>query len=235
MWNKKLWILPALMILTFVSSCGSDAYRENPQPTQTSAPAACTGSACTTTSTVPSTDPVIPMINAGIFTISGSGGTTPSFQYTVTTDSILKVKITAGRSDRLSLSLGSGYSNFNAVYGCVTYTVTAAGQNFVTQPLSPEDNPTSTAPGCQGAPHSQTFDFSDHLGRGRSTVTVTVDQPRYDFYCQWWTNCQGSYNPSCYYSFPPSSYSAYCPLRSVYRNHSITGKMEIQVNTTVGP
>ncbi len=153
------------------------------------------------------------------FAVTGSGGTTPSWQSPlVETDNLLKVRVSAGNASRISLP--SGYSNFTATYGCVQYTIRALGQTVTTGLLS--TGSASSSVYCPNAPTSQVIDFSSRLGSGHNSVNIEVTEVRYDFYCQ--MLMQGLIS-SMYYN-------TYCPSYPVYRTHTVTGQLDIQVNGT---
>lgn len=217
-------ILTSLGLILFASACGGQPYAEpaalTPPPSSSggSSGGGSGGSGGISTNFTPAI--------TFSFSVTGSGGTSPAYVTPIiNTDNILKVKISTGMSDRLSIPT---YSNFTANYNCVTYTVTALGKSVTTEPLSPNE---MGSPLCPNASDSQVIDFSDRLGPGHGPVTITVDRTRYDFYCQLWTQCQADpFSPTCYYSFYPATHSMYCPLRTVYRNHTVTGNLAIQVN-----
>jgi hypothetical protein len=138
----------------------------------------------------------------------------------VTTDNLLKVKVTAGSAANVIPG-----SNFSATYGCVTYKVSALGQTIVTNTLSPNGGNSI----CPNASESQTIDFSSRLSSGHGAVTITVQPSGYDFYCQGCLTYPWLYN-----AYPYGYYSCamYCPLKTVYKNHGVTGTLSIQVNGT---
>lgn len=219
-------ILISLTLSTMLMACGGQPY-QNPQapaPTPTNSGGNGGSSGGGTGGGSPSN--FTPAITFS-FNVTGSGGAHPSFTtQPVNTDTILKIKITAGQASNLNIPI---YSNFTANYDCVSYTVTALGKSVTTQPLSASGENSAL---CPNAPPSEIIDFSDRLGPGHGPVTITIDRVRYDFYCKLWTRCQPelSWNPTCYYSFYPATQSMYCPMRTVYRNHTVTGDLAIQVN-----
>jgi hypothetical protein len=154
------------------------------------------------------------------FTLTGSGGTSPTYSFTVNTDNILKVQVTPGAATNVIPG-----SNFSATYECVSFNVTALGQTLSTGTLSVSGGNSI----CPGAPTSKTLDFSSRLTSGHQAVTVTIQATGYDFYCQGCLTYPWLYNayPYGYYSC-----SMYCPLHTVYKNHGVTGSMSIQINGT---
>ncbi len=155
------------------------------------------------------------------FSLTGPGGnhetyTTPS----ITTDSILNVRVTAGPAGQLSAA-GVSYSNFSSTYNCISYTVGAIGMTADTGALNVGYQYSALCPNAQ---NSATMDFSGRLTPGHNSVQVQVSSARYDFYCnllmQGWIY---------------GTYQMFCPLHTVYKNHTITGSLSIQVNGTSGP
>lgn len=155
------------------------------------------------------------------FSINGQGGVTPSYSTTVNTDDTLKVKITAGSAGNNAVP--GMYTNASAPYQCVQYNVTVLGKTAATGRLSVSGN----SPLCPGAPSSAVIDFSARLTPGHGPVTITVEATEYDFYC---LQCYA--NPSLYTTYGYYSCNMYCPMHSVYKNHTVTGTMAIQVNGT---
>lgn len=167
-----------------------------------------------TVTSVP-TQELLPPITSN-FTVSGASGTSPSYKISVDTDDLLRVKVTAGPAGKVT---GDKYG-FYAVYDCVQYTVTVAGQSVTTQTLSV--NPSNV---CPGAPSSQTIDFSSRLTSGHGSIEIKVTATGYDFYCK---DCWAK-TPAAY-AYGSCSY--YCPLRGLYSTHTATGQLSIQVNGT---
>jgi hypothetical protein len=210
-----------------LTSCGATTYKEissgSATAAQTSTPTGSTtntGTTGSTGSTGSTTDTsTYPAITTQ-FTLTGSGGTSPSYSYTVTTDNLLKVKVTTGAATNVIPG-----SNFSATYECVSYNVTVLGQTLSTGTLSVSGGNSI----CPNAPTSKTLDFSSRLTSGHGSVTVTIVPTGYDFYCQSCLTYPWMFNayPYGYYSC-----SMYCPLKTVYKNHGVTGTLAIQVNGT---
>lgn len=213
-----------------VCACGGQSSRGGvapaPEPLPCSGPSCHPGPYPTITPTpVPTENPLPPIMET--FTITGSLGTQPVASVEVDTDNLLKVKITPGAAGPLADPNQS--SNFTANYGCVSYTITVLGRT---------EHPTlrvgAGSPACPGAPESYTIDFSNRLSPGHNSVTVQVSNPRYDFYylsCvpQPWLYGVSPYQPFYYIeSECRTKYGMY----NVYKNHTVTGTLEIQVNTT---
>jgi hypothetical protein len=206
-----------------LTSCGATSYKET---TLNSTGSSQTPSNSVIVSPTPTPSPS-PTDTSGdypayssSFTLTGSSGSSPSYSYTVSTDNLLKVKITPGAATNVIPG-----SNFSATYECVSYSVTAVGQTLSTGTLSVTGGNSI----CPNAPTSKTLDFSSRLTSGHQSVTVTVKATGYDFYCQ---GCL-SY-PWLYNAYPYGYYSCnmYCPLHTVFQNHGVTGTMAIQVNGT---
>jgi hypothetical protein len=70
------------------------------------------------------------------------------------------------------------------------------------------------------SPHSEIIDFSGQLSPGHGAIPIEVKEARYDFYCAYYYSWGYTYSP----------YNNWCPLKSVYRSHTVTGEIEIQVN-----
>ena len=233
----SLGVTLGIVTLALLSGCGGQSYHDG---LTTAAPGGNGGA----TVPGPGTSPAPVVDNGGgvdtgfapamtfSFSLTGKGGnapiyTTPSFG----TDNILRVRVTAGRADQLSLLPHSGYtySNYTADYTCISYTVTVAGQSIATKPLAVDGG----GPMCPSASDSVVLDFSRRLGPGHGSVQVVVSDAKYDHYCTLWAACQAQpWTTACNYSFPPQSYTMFCPLRTVYRTHTVTGSLDIQINGT---
>lgn len=158
------------------------------------------------------------------FTLTGDGGNSPTYEtVAIDTDSIFKVRVTAGGAQRITVP---GY-NYSATYSCISYEVTVLGETRQTKLLSADGSDCSRY--AQGAPapsagtpeNSNTLDFSKRLTPGHNSVTVKVASARYDFYCQLWLN-----------GMVYGTQSMYCPARVVHKNHTVSGTLEIQTNAT---
>lgn len=160
------------------------------------------------------------------FTVSGASGTTPYYTTTVNTDNLLKIKITAGDAQQIT---DPSYG-FSATYSCVSYKVTVLGSTQQTKLLAVSSQAdVLAAANCPGAANHQVLDFSSRLSPGHGPITITVEAASYDFYCR---GCQ-TY-PWFYNAYPYGAYSCslYCPSRPVYKTHTVTGNVTIQVNGT---
>lgn len=156
------------------------------------------------------------------FTLAGYTGTGSNFiTPPVDTDNTLKVRITAGPGGPLS---DPNYSNFVANYGCISYRVTVMGNTRTTQMLSVNSSggycPGNYAGQWVQSANSEVLDFGAVLSPGHGPITVEVKEARYDFYCAYYYSFGYTYSP----------YNNWCPLKSVYRSHTVTGQVEIQVN-----
>lgn len=226
MWNRKAEktfvtaFIAALTVMT-LTACGGQAYREADTVNDIAGSViggTTGGSSGGGVVGVTGTN-LLPPIRAN-FTLTGASGTSPSHSVTVTTDNILKIRINSGSASQLAVP---GYSNFSAQYNCITYIVNVLGQDTQTQTLSVNGG------NCSGAEDSQVIDLSNRLTPGHGSVTITVRAGSYDFYC---TSCLSQ--PWLYNAYPygPYSCSYYCPLKTVYKTHTVTGSLDIQVNGT---
>jgi hypothetical protein len=235
-----LTALGALASLMLLSACGGQAYRTGEASGTSSGGTSVSGgssfgggsssgsgssnSSGSGTTTPPAEESFLPARSES-FTVTGSGGTSPTFTASnVRTDSLLKVKVIAGAAGPVSIpsgtpGYGGSYSNYQASYGCVRYTIEVAGRSVTTNTLAVEGQNSL----CPDAPTSQIIDFSDRAV-GVTNTSVKVTAVRYDYYCQ--LVYMGYISP--YY------YNTYCgsSLYSVYRTHSVTGTLEIQTNGT---
>ena len=147
------------------------------------------------------------------FSLDGTGGNVTSYQTpTFNTDTILKVRITGGPAGPITVP----NSNFSMNYYCVGYTVTVLGQTVATKPLAVNGGNPSLCPDTQ-----QVIDFSSRLIPGHGPVSISVTAPRYDYYCELYWNGMISGTPQMY-----------CPLHTVYKTHTVTGQLDVQVNGT---
>jgi hypothetical protein len=237
--------LPVYILAVFaVSSCGGSATTfTNPI---TSGGTSSSGGTIysyptVTTSPSPTVTSAYPAENFS-FSITGQGGATPSYStYSdngsyITTDNLLKVTVTPGSAGELAFPTTSStqYSAFTATYNCITYTVSiydstnALLQSQTTQTLAV----TAGDSGCPSAPTSQTLDFSSTVVSGiHNGVYAVVTADNYDFYCQYWY--------SLYYAYGTASpwyadYSSFCPMRAVYKTHTVTGSLSVITNGSGG-
>ena len=217
-WKHK-FSLPALLVLsTLLVGCGaSSAPVDDGGDAGGTKANSGSGSGTGTGTGTGSGTAFLPAYSESFNRMTGVGGANPTYTtQAVQTDSILKVKITAGPAGNLSLP-GSTYSNFTANYSCISFAVTVLGKTVTTQTLAVNGG----GPLCPGAPESQVIDFSSRLTANHPPVTVSVSGARYDFYCGLWYN-----------GFVLGTYNMYCPLRTVYQNHTVSGMLDIQTNGT---
>lgn len=218
----------AVLVATnfLLAGCGKTEVQErdgtpapSPQPyTYTPPP-----SASPTPSPSPSPAPAFMPAYTFSFSMTGSNGAAPTYTASgINTDNVLKIRVNSGPASNLTVP--NLYSNFTANYSCISYTISVLGRTVVTQTLSvPNGDPHFSQ--CPGAPQNQVIDFSDRLSPGHGPVSVQVTAARYDFYCQLW-----------FRGWVPGDYYMYCPMRTVYQNHTVTGSLDIQVNgTTLTP
>ena len=232
------------LLCVALSACGGQTYRE---PGSTSGPS--TGgdggniwNPNPNPSSTPSGTPSYPRITAE-FSMNGTGGNVTSFStqgagIIVNTENVLKVTVRAGQAGALSIAGTSGGSSFTANYSCVSYLVTVGGRSVRTSPLLANGQPSAA---CPNGVAEQTIDFSDRTAPGQ-TYNVVVSEPRYDFYCQMYAQyhnqclyIMGPYENYWYgdcYSWKSAYQGSYCPTRAVYKNHTVSGSLEIQVNGT---
>ncbi len=220
--NKILTFSSALPTLLLLSACGQQTTREIiQQPLSVPGPVVQVTPTPTPSATATPTPPFDSAYTFS-FSVTGANGTAPTYTTgAINTDNILVVRINAGPAGQLSVP--GFYSNFTANYNCVSYNVTVGGRTVTTQTLAPQgSNSSYTASNqCPGAPSSQVINFSDRLSPGHGNMFVQVSNARYDFYCELYF--QGMLS---------GQYNMYCPLRTVYQTHTVTGSLDIQVNGT---
>jgi hypothetical protein len=246
---KKLKSLPVFILAVMTaSSCGGSAttftnpinsggtaspytYPTTTTPTTTS----------TSTTTTTTTNSQYPAENFS-FSITGQGGATPTYStYSnngsyISTDNLLQVMVTPAAAGELTFPSTSTtqYSAFTASYNCITYTVSvydstgALLQSQTTGTLAL----TSGNSGCSSSPTSQTLDFSSVVVSGsHNGVYVTVSADNYDFYCQYWYSLYDAYGTaSPWYA----DYSSFCPMRAVYKTHTVNGSLSVITNGSGG-
>jgi hypothetical protein len=228
--KNKIWTLAmTLASVSTFSACGgySNYYNPTPTPTYSNIPNPDTGGGTTTT------DPDDGMTALSFsFTVTGAGGTMPSFSTKsggkILTDNMLKVRVNAGAAGQLALT--NGYSNFNARYGCVSYRVSlynyttgaAIGGTVTTSLLSINGGSWN----CAGAPSAQIINFSSRLYAGHPALAVKVEVDKTDFDCQACYSYPYAYNAQIY------GCNLYCPSKTVNKNHTVTGSIDVQVNGT---
>ena len=61
-------------------------------------------------------------------------------------------------------------------------------------------------------------------------VNIEIKKVYYDFYCSWarWVNS----SPYTVYQYGPQNESLFCPVKTVYRTHTVNGKIQVKVNGT---
>jgi len=172
------------------------------------------------------------------FSITGIGGTTPEFQTPnagIETDSILKVRVSSGVGGAVTVP---GYSAYTMNYGCVRYKVTLFskqgsswvqnGQSYTTQILAVDGMSTTN---CPNAAKSQIIDLSHRIS-GPGPIRVKIDEPAYDFYCNYWYTLY-------YYGVDPyyyvGTFNDNCPVKRAYKTHTLSGSVGLQVNGTTSP
>ncbi len=169
-------------------------------------------------------NPAIPAYSYD-FNVTGEGGSNPTFtSAAVDTDNLLIVRISAKSAGQIS---ASSYSNFSGNYSCVQYEVTALGKTLSTGVLS---TVAGGSPNCPGAPTYADLNFSDRLGSGHNSVNIQVKKVYYDFYCSWarWVNS----SPYTVYQYGYQNEALFCPVKTVYKTHTVNGRMQVKVNGT---
>jgi hypothetical protein len=132
-----------------------------------------------------------------------------------TTDNLLKVRLTALPA---GVNTGGG-TNFSAMYNCAGFTVSIPGQSQDSQPLAVNGGVIGM---CQSG-SQQVFDFSSRLSPGHGPVSITVSNPKYDWYCMLFT----------YYPWlMGGTATMYCPLHPVYQYHTVQGMIEVLTNNS---
>lgn len=221
----KLIIITTCLGL-LASACGGQPVRESINANQGGTGATNNGGTNNGGgSTEEETDPnLLPPITSA-FSLTGQGGTTPTFSMTVSTDDLLKVKITPGAAGQISVP---GYSNFSSTYNCVSFRVKILGQTVDTGTMQVNGGNSL----CANAPTSKTLNLSNRLTAGHGDITIDVEASGYDFYCQSCLTMPWLYGA---YPYGNSSCSLYCPSHTVYRTHTVTGTVSVQVNGTTAP
>ncbi len=241
MFSRKKIVLSVLISLPLFAGCADQSYRTvagNAGSTYTGgnnyAPVSGTTTTSADTSSTTDTTPTTsnnPTVTAS-FSMQGVNSAQPSWSsqghLSISTDNLLKITIRAGEAGPLTLSNGT-QNVFTANYSCVSYLVTVNGRSVRTKPLLAGGVASSY---CPTGVTDQTIDFSDRLSAGGDAPVITISDPRYDFYCQIWYGCQ-TY-PNMYYSqcqgFTYNYYNLYCPNKAVFKNHTVTGDMDIETN-----
>jgi hypothetical protein len=238
---KKIKCLPVyiLAVLT-VSSCGGSA-------TTFTNPISSGGTASTITYPIvaatpsPTSTGEYPAENFS-FSVTGQGGATPSYStYSdngsyIDTDNLLQVTVTPAAAGELTFPSTSTtqYSAFTASYNCISYTVSVYDStNALLQSQQTGTLALTTGnSGCPSAPTSQMLDFSSTVVSGNHNgIYVTVNADNYDFYCQYWYSLYDAYGTaSPWYA----DYSSFCPMRAVYKTHTVNGSLSIATNGSGG-
>jgi hypothetical protein len=173
-----------------------------------------------------------PFDAAASFSFTVTGGTRPESVYetpTIHTDTKLRVRVNSGSAGQVR-PLDGSYSNYNASYNCVSYTLEIGGRTFQTNYLNA---PGSTADcGTSGKPTSQILDLSSFLTPGLGGFSIKVRALHYDAYYQGclWDPYRYGVNPF-QFSWQQSCKSMYFQ-RSVYQTHTVTGSIEVEVNSS---
>ena len=224
---RSTWLLMSIAAMSLpLAGCGGSAADNGTAGTGTTASDIPTP----TPSASPSSTPFDPA-ETFPFSITGPGGTTPSANVgPVNTDNMLQVQVTPGSAGPLSLP--GQYSGFSANYNCVQFNVTVLGQTLSTGLISLNGQCLNAQGQYVTAPTSVVLDFSARVSGPHGPVTVTINNAQYDFYCTlFWEYYQ-------YYGYTPqnpfygSTPSLYCPTKTAYSNHTLTGNIAVQVNGT---
>jgi hypothetical protein len=228
---KKFMVIALAALLT--TSCGG-SYDRTGTANQSATFAGDDGSTSNTGDTGSSTDPVTTVGNnftasyTQSFVVSGAKGTDPTATLPdVLTDSVLKVRVTAGPAGNLALSSSAygGYSNYSGQYYCVKYTVEVVGFGQATTHALAVGGGSTV---CPDADDSEVIDFSRRLTPGHGPVDIKVSAAGYDYYCGL---LYSGMIPSAYYNW---NYwvNQYCSpsLYPVYQTHTVSGSLEVEVN-----
>jgi hypothetical protein len=212
-----LWLsLP--VTLAALSGCGGKSYTRaeervasisdptTPAPSPTPTP---------TPSPSPSPSPTNPPYTF-TFQLNSANGFTYTTPAIPGADSILRVTV---RPQSGTTNTLPGYEQYNFNAGCFDYKVAFSGSVRQAPVMRLESGNTWL---CPQAPTRATTDFSSLLG-GSAGAQITVSNPRYDLYCQWWYQL----------SLDPTQYNAMCPMKSVYQNHQVTAQICVQTNGTL--
>ena len=173
--------------------------------------------------------------------LTGQGGNYPVYSTQVSsgsyisTDNLLQVKVSVQSGGLLSATgaaAGTQYSGFSATYDCASFQVDVLDQNG--NSYGSQQTGMLAVPGSQGCfseynggASSETLDFSGNLSQGpHGGLDVRVTALNYDFYCKLLYTYLGALaTESEYYSF-------WCPNKIVYKNHSVSAQLQVEVNGT---
>jgi hypothetical protein len=240
-WSKLTNLSVFITAAVMVSSCGGAATTyTNAIGTVNSAGIGTTYISPTPTPSA-STTSEYPAENFS-FSITGQGGATPTYStYAnngsyIDTDNLLQVTVTAGAAGELTFPSTSTtqYSAYTATYNCVTYTVSVydSSGDLLQSQTTGTLAVTAGNEGCTSSSTSQTLDFSSVVISGtHSGVYVTVSVDQYDFYCQYWWSLYDAYGTaSPWYA----DYSSFCPMREVYKTHTVNGSISVITNGAGG-
>ena len=145
----------------------------------------------------------------------------------LTTDSILKVKVTVNQATQ---NQANRYTNYTANYTCATVQVTlqieqnGTYQNFAS--VTTGRIAASGSSGCDGSETDETIDFSSYMFPGHGNVKITAQAVTSNANCTAYTNGVGNW---------PYNYGQVCtanPMQSIYQYHVVNGKLLVQVNGT---
>jgi hypothetical protein len=179
-------------------------------------------------------------------TLTGQGGTHPVYstfqdsgQY-LSTDNLLKVQVSVQSggllSDSVAVTGSSAYSGFSATYDCASFEVDIydnSGNHLGSQQT--EMLQVAGSQGClqypqANGPVSQILDFSGNIAEApHGPLDVRVTALQYDFYCKLLYDYAQSIGIS---PLESSYYSFWCPSKIVYKTHTVSAGLEIEVNGT---
>lgn len=247
-WKTQNWLPVYILSAAVLSACGassSDSSFANPSGnvTSTSGGSSSSGSSGSTSSSgsssgssSTSTTSLAPALQFAQFGVTGSGGKTPTYSTRsangayITTDNILKVRLTVANGGLLQAP--SGYSGFSTNYSCASFNVylyddtgTQVGSATTQMLQVPGEPPCVNSTGEA----SQDIDFSSSVNGPHGGLEVRVTASQYDFYCKLWYDYYSMYGISSpYYGY----YSYWCPSKAVYQNHTVDASLQVEVNGT---
>lgn len=234
---KLKFALTAALISATALGCGSAVRDNSAKKTDALATTPATNSSNPSTSTPNPLDPppgvnFVPTFTSS-FSFAGSSSHTTN---AIDADNKLRVKIDAGSAGTIVFP----GSNFSGTYGCLAFNVRLLAYNGTAYV---ESKTVATkimavnggSQNCPGAPASDIIDFSDRLGPGHDNYKIKVDSAKYDFYCQHYDYCSwnywalgGAYGSCSWIQY--ASRSNYCPVKTVYSTHTVSGTLEVEIN-----
>jgi hypothetical protein len=178
-----------------------------------------------------------PSTNGIEFQFSVYGDNPSANSIALRTDNKLIITAYAGSAGRNNGTVAPP-TNFSAEYNCATYRVTLQEQrNGVYYDVTSLETPPLTVTGtsgCDNSVASRNLDFSPYLSPGHGLVRVKVEALKSDFTCKRYKNCMSSaqlyWGSGCSFARLPNAQQDSCPMKPVWKSHTVTGTMFLQVN-----